>query len=127
MSNDRFAVIIAGSRNFTDYDLLERKCDIIFSRKKPTIILCGEAKGADSLGKRYAFERGLAVQPYPADWRKNGRSAGYMRNEEMLRNADALVAFWDGESPGTKHMIKIARQAGIPVRVVMTAKGENDS
>ena len=120
MSKEKFAVIIAGSRTFDGYELLCEKCDLFFSRRKPTLILCGEAEGADTLGKKYAFDRGLAVEPHPADWRKNGRGAGYMRNREMLKTADALVAFWDGSSRGTKHMIDIAKEAGIPVRVVIS-------
>lgn len=113
-----FSVIIAGGRTFSDYTLLEKKCDAFFANKQPTSIVCGGAKGADMLGKRYADEHDIAVEMYPADWGKNGKRAGYIRNWEMLQTADALVAFWDGESKGTKHMIEIAKEAGIPVRVV---------
>ncbi len=116
---ERFAVIIAGSREFQDYALLCRKCDVIFSRRKPTAILCGEARGADTLGKRYAQEHGIPVLSFPADWEKYGRKAGFLRNQEMADNADALVAFWDGKSKGTKNMIDIADNAGIPCRVVV--------
>ena len=113
-----FRVIIAGGRDFTDYPLLHKKCDVFFREKTPSVILSGVAKGADSLGVRYAKEKGIPVQEYPANWQKLGRRAGMVRNRQMLEDADALVAFWDGKSHGTANMISIAKEAGIPVRVV---------
>ena len=118
MEHESFSVIIAGSRGFSDYDLLCEKCDKIFSRRKPTLILCGEAKGADLLGKRYAKEHGIPVQSFPAQWDEYGKAAGMIRNKQMLAFADALVAFWDGESRGTENMLDIAANKGIPVRVI---------
>lgn len=114
-----FNVIIAGTRTFDNYDVLREHCDVFFSRKKPTAIICGEARGADTLGKRYAEEHGIPVMSFPADWDRYGKSAGYRRNKEMSEHADALVAFWDGESRGTKNMIDLAHEAGLPVRVVI--------
>lgn len=113
-----FRVIIAGTRTFDDYGLLRSKCDFFFQRKKPTAIICGEARGADTLGKRYAQEMGIPVISIPADWDRHGRKAGYLRNVEMARCADALVAFWDGKSSGTKNMLEIAAEKGIPYRIV---------
>ena len=118
MEHESFSVIIAGSRGFSDYDLLCEKCDKIFSRRKPTAILCGEAKGADSLGKRYAKEHRIPIQSFPAQWDQYGEAAGMMRNKQMLAFADALVAFWDGESRGTENMLDIAANKGIPVRII---------
>ena len=117
-----FQVIIAGSRDFHDYDLLCRKCNLFFSRKKPTAILCGEARGADLLGKRYAQEHGITVLSYPADWDTHGKQAGYIRNRDMAMHADALVAFWDGRSKGTEHMIDLAYEYKLPVRIVRFKK-----
>ena len=109
-------VIVAGSRSFNDYKLLKERLDYYFSNVKP-IIVCGEAKGADTLGKRYAEEKGYDVMSFPADWSK-GKHAGYLRNEEMAKEADMLVAFWNGTSRGTEHMIKTMKKLGKPVRVV---------
>ncbi len=81
-------------------------------------IVCGMAKGADLLGKRYAEERGFKVKEFPADWNTNGKKAGPMRNTEMANYADALIAFWDGTSSGTGHMIEKAKQKGLKVRVI---------
>jgi len=114
-----FRVIIAGGRDFNDFDLLKQKMDKLLSNVIGDIaIVSGMARGADSLGARYAVLKGYALHSFPADWDKYGKSAGYRRNEEMARNADALVAFWDGKSKGTKHMIDIARLHGLKVRVI---------
>ena len=65
---------------------------------------------ADTLGKRYAEEHDIPVMSFPADWNKYKKAAGYIRNQEMAQHADALVAFWDGQSRGTKNMIEIAEK-----------------
>ena len=114
-----FNVIVAGSRIFNDFDLLTKKLDEIFIERKPTSIICGEAQGADTLGRIYAKERGINVLSFPANWDKYGKVAGFVRNTEMLKHADAVIAFWDGKSKGTEHMIRIAKQAGIKVHTVI--------
>ena len=115
-----YRVIIAGGRDFQDYSLLQRSMDaFLMNIDDDVLIVSGRAKGADRLGERYANERGYTVQPYPADWQKHGKAAGFIRNEEMAQNADALVAFWNGESRGTAHMIKLARQYSLDVRVII--------
>ena len=113
-----FNVIVAGSRNFNDYELLTAKLDKILSKRDNVQIVSGGARGADSLGERYAKEHNLPLKIFPANWDLYGRSAGYRRNEQMAEYADALVAFWDGESHGTKHMIETAQAMGLPLRVV---------
>lgn len=111
-------VIIAGGRDFTDYDLLVKKCDNILQNQSDITIISGTAKGADSLGERYSKDKGYQCSQFPADWERFGKSAGYKRNVEMAENADALIAFWDGKSRGTKHMIDIAQSKGLMVRVI---------
>jgi hypothetical protein len=115
-----FKVIVAGSRGFNDYDLLKAKLDIILSsiQEDEIEIVSGTAYGADQLGECYAVEKGLKVKRFPADWDKHGKRAGYLRNEEMAKYADALVAFWDERSSGTKHMIDLARKHNLLVRVI---------
>lgn len=122
MKQPFFRVIIAGSCAFSDYDLLCRKCDSILSGKLVThniIIVSGTARGADTLGERYARERGYAVRRFPADWKQYGRAAGPIRNSEMARNADALVAFWNGRSSGTRDMLAKAKKQGLPIRTIL--------
>lgn len=113
-----FQVIIAGGRDFSDYALLCQKCDIFFRDKTPTAIISGMARGADSLGVQYAQEHGIQVMQFPADWAGLGKRAGMVRNLQMLDVADAVIAFWNGVSRGTGHMVSEAKKRGLPLRVV---------
>lgn len=120
-----FRIIIAGGRDFNDYNLLKEKVDNLISEKRKThqiYIVSGKARGADSLGEKYANENGFNIVEFPADWDKFGKSAGYKRNVEMAENADALIAFWDGDSRGTKHMIDIAKEKNLPTRIIKYKK-----
>lgn len=116
-----YKIIIAGGRDFMDYNLLKKKANKILQEKRVShkiVIISGCARGADTLGLRYASENAFDVEEYPANWDKYGKKAGYMRNVEMAENADALIAFWDGKSKGTKHMIDIATERNLPTRVI---------
>ena len=98
---------------------MREKLDFLLKNYAPDIeIVCGEALGADSLGKFYAQRKGYNVRSYPADWNKYGKSAGIRRNKQMAEVADALVAFWDGKSRGTKNMIEQMRRLKKPVKIV---------
>ena len=116
----KYKVVDAGGRDFAGYELLKEKCDFYLQNKKPEIIVIvsGHASGADTLGERYAQERGYETEVYPADWKTNGRAAGPIRNAQMATVADALIAFWDGKSRGTKNMIDTATKRGLQVAVV---------
>jgi hypothetical protein len=112
-------VIVAGGREFCDYVLLRDTLDRILPHKtKKVVIISGCARGADTLGERYAGERGLECRKFPAQWDLYGKSAGYKRNAQMAENADACVCFWGGSSSGTQHMINIATDKGLQVRVI---------
>ena len=115
-------VIVAGSRSFNDRVLAFGKLDRILANVRPgeCTIISGGARGADRIGEAYARARGLKCEVLAADW-STGRGAGYARNRRMAAVADALVAFWDGESRGTADMIRLMRAAGKPVRVVRFA------
>jgi hypothetical protein len=111
-------VIIAGGRDFYDYKKLKSACSYFLKNEPNAEIVSGAANGADKLGERYAREHGLRISSHPADWDRYKKSAGYIRNKEMAEYADALIAFWDGKSKGTKHMIDLAREHGLKVRVI---------
>ena len=116
-----FKVVVAGGRDFTNYNLLKEKVDNILSQKKLThkiLILSGKSIGADCLGEIYALENNIEILSYPADWDKFGKKAGVKRNAEMINDADALIAFWNGSSKGTKYMIDIATKKGKMIRVI---------
>lgn len=110
-------VIIAGSRCFRDYELLKSYCDHILSNQKDITILSGMAKGADTLAVQYAEEKGYKLEKHFAEWEKEGKKAGMLRNIEMGNCADALIAFHDGRSRGTMHMIDYAKKKELKVRV----------
>lgn len=111
-------VIIAGGRDYGNYSNMKTMLDFFLRNKTTTEIVSGGASGADKLGECYAAEKGIPVKRFPAEWDKFKKSAGYIRNEQMALYADALIAFWDGKSKGTKHMIDLATKHGLKVRVV---------
>ena len=115
-----FKVIIAGGRDFNNYELLKSKCDYYLSNldEADVVIVSGAARGADKLGEQYAKERGYKIDSHPADWDKYGKSAGYRRNKEMVDIASAAICFWDGKSKGTKHTIDLCKEKGIPYKIV---------
>ena len=122
---ETFALLVAGSRNFNDYNLLSSTLDKLLSNQqnKKIIIIEGEARGADTLAKKYAEEKGYEVIPFPADWNGWGKKAGYMRNAEM-HNAlskyenKGVVCFWDGKSKGTTHNFILSYKYHNPIRVI---------
>lgn len=116
----KYKVIVAGCRDFADYELLKEKCDFYLQNKKPEniVIVSGHASGADALGERYAQERGCELETFPADWKANGRAAGPIRNAKMASVAHTLIAFWNGKSRGTKNMIDTAKKHNLQVAVV---------
>ena len=121
-------VIIAGSRDFNDYKLLKKSAIEIITKKTMlpdlTRIISGGARGADTLGERFANEMGLEISRFIPDWDGLGKRAGYVRNAEMAKfaveddNDGMLIAFWDGQSKGTKHMIDLGKRYGLEVHVV---------
>ena len=121
---DEFRVIICGSRDFTDYELLKSECDLLLSylikKNINIIIVSGCARGADTLGEQYANERGFTIEKYPANWEKYKKAAGFIRNEEMAKNADACIAFFSSinESKGTKDMINRAQKENLLIKKV---------
>ena len=118
---ENFKVIIAGSRGFSNYKLLKEKCNRFLREKRKEcniIIVSGHARGADTLAEKYAQDEGFSLEIYPAQWKKYGKGAGFRRNEQMAEVADALIAFWDGKSHGTKHMIDIMNEKNLLVKVV---------
>jgi len=102
-------LIIAGSRDITDYNILLIALTKFDLHKKITQIISGTARGVDQLGELYAKNNDIPIKRMPADWNKYGRSAGYRRNEEMAKVGDACLAIWNG-SQGTYHMINLAKQ-----------------
>lgn len=113
-------ICIAGSRSFNDVDMVIEVFEFLESKgfippQSHWTFLSGMARGADRIGYELAIANEIPVMKFPADWDMHGGSAGYIRNAEMAVHTDVLVAFWDGESRGTKHMIETCTKKGIPV------------
>lgn len=122
-------VIVAGGRDFNDYNVLVKSLVSIFMEKKLATyeveVVSGNADGADKLGESFAHSAkafGTTLKVMKADWDKLGDSAGYIRNLEMALYARSsingiCVCFWDGNSDGTKHMIDIAKKENLELYV----------
>jgi hypothetical protein len=110
-----YRTIIAGSRTIEQAALVEDA--IAASGFRITEVVSGCAPGADTFGEAWAKKRMIPIRRFPADWRKHGNRAGPIRNEEMARYADQLIAVWDGVSHGTADMIERARSHGLTVFV----------
>jgi hypothetical protein len=110
-------VLFCGDRDWNDGDAIRKA----FDRFRPSVVIEGEARGADKLSRREAELRGMSVKdgtilPFPADWGRYREAAGPIRNQQMLDegNPDLVVAFHSdlANSKGTADMVKRAREAG---------------
>ena len=131
-------VIIAGSRQIMDYQLVSAVISNTLSKHNIQIteVVSGCAGGVDTLGEQWAVEHGIKVEPFPAEWddltvpnalirtNKYGKEynarAGFQRNDSMAQYGDVLIAIWDGKSRGTRDMIKNAKSRNLAVYVYIT-------
>ena len=113
-------VVVGGCRTFNDYDILSKHLDSILQPygHNGIIILSGHCSGVDALTERYASEHKLTIEIHPAQWTRYGRAAGPIRNEQMVTQADCVIAFWDGKSRGTRSLISYAKKHGKKLYVV---------
>lgn len=109
-------MIVCGSRRWHDR---QRIADRLGDLPPDTTVVHGAAQGADRLAEQEAQKWGLLVESHPAEWGSLGKRAGLIRNAHMASlGADLCIAFWDGRSTGTAHMMEEARKRGIPVEVI---------
>lgn len=116
-------VLVVGSRSFTDYSRFEREMDAIVPQGELVVIVSGGAAGADALAKRYAYEHRLYYNEFPAQWKKYGKKAGFLRNVQMHEFISRcknrrVVAFWDGISKGTEHSFQLSERYCNPLTVI---------
>jgi len=107
---------IIGSRTFNDYNFLVESLKQY--KPKITLVVSGAAKGADSLGEKWAIENNIEILIFPADWEKHGKRAGFIRNEDIIKNCDGVIAFWDGMSKGTAHSLSLCEKYNKPYKIV---------
>jgi hypothetical protein len=120
-------VLVCGDRNWIDECTIERELENFVPSS--TTVIHGAARGADSIGGKIAKELGMAVEEYPALWDTHGKAAGPIRNRQMLDSKpDLVLAFHDNleESRGTKHMVEIAKKAGIETKLFSSSSHWDD-
>lgn len=111
-----FNVVIFGGRDFTDYPILKMACYNAFAcfplmnLFEEAVLISGTARGADTLGERFANHLGLPIRRFKPDWDKYKKRAGLIRNQEMADVAVLAIGFWDGSSTGTAHMINYCKK-----------------
>ena len=120
MGEKDIKIVIAGGRDMTNKEFGFKNIDKILSRINPNRmeVVCGKARGADTVGENWAKLHDIPVKYFVPDWDKYGKRAGYLRNEQMAKYGTHLIAFWDKRSRGTKSMIELGEKYGLLSRVV---------
>ena len=107
-------VAVIGSRSFNDYKRLKDT----LSKIDVSLLVSGGANGADKLGEQYANENNIPTKIFLPDWEKHGKAAGFLRNTDIINEAELVVAFWDQQSNGTRDSIQKAEKQGKKVMIV---------
>ncbi len=133
-------LIVAGGRDFEDYDLAKKTIQHYLQNTKyeDVEIVSGACStgtvtytrpdgtkvcGADGLGEKFATEFNIKPKYFPAEWKKHpGKRAAYVRNAAMANYSTHCICFWDGNSPGTKLMADLAQEARLPTKVILYRK-----
>lgn len=117
-TTSQITVLACGGRNYLDRDRVWLVLDRVHARYAVAMLVHGAARGADTLAADWAADRGVPAKAFLADWNTFGKSAGARRNKEMLNiGKPHLVVAWPG-GPGTRHMVGLARVAGVPTLLV---------
>lgn len=110
-------VAVAGSRSITNADVV---CSVLDAKASgATQVVTGGARGVDTIAFDWAWAHGIPVQVIAAEWSRHGRAAGPIRNREIARLAERLIAIHDGHSRGTMHMIESMRNLRKPVEIIL--------
>lgn len=121
--SDSFVVVVAGSREGVSRTDVRFHMSLLHRQWGPFVVVAGGAPGVDRFGEQLARDAGVLFKVMPADWDRFKRAAGYIRNDAMAKAADAALVLWDGLSPGSAHMIRVAAARGLQVRVVAPFSG----
>lgn len=102
-------IAIVGSRDYKD---IEKVKETIKTLNKTDIIISGGAKGVDASAVLFAKALEMNYKEYLPDWDAHGKSAGPIRNKQIVDDSDYVIAFWNGFSKGTAHTIGYAASVG---------------
>lgn len=108
-------IAVIGSRNYKNINLLDEVLYGFISRED--VIITGGAEGVDKHVMDFAKKEGIELEVFYPDWDKYGKAAGPIRNELIIKDSDLVLAFWDGESKGTKNSIDLALKYKVGLRV----------
>lgn len=104
---------IVGSRTITSLDLSD------YIKERPDVIITGGAMGVDTVAEEFARSHGIPLDVHKPDYSTHNRKAPLIRNQEIVEQADEVLAIWDGHSKGTKYTIDWAKRKGKPVHVFL--------
>jgi hypothetical protein len=112
-------VLVCGGRDYHDAKHVWDVLDLVHAKRGVAVLIHGAARGADCIAAAWAADRSVPAEAYPADWQRDGKRAGPMRNAKMLAEGkpDVVVAFPGGR--GTADMVRRAQSAGLPVWEVL--------
>lgn len=111
-------IAIVGSRDYPAPEKVRSYVGGLSVQPSPPTIVSGGARGVDSLAEEVAEEYGMETLIFPADWERHGKSAGFIRNREIVKAADLVVAFWNGSSRGTRHTLKLAHKFRVDTEII---------
>lgn len=121
--DEKRKLLVCGSRSISDKEWVKENIETYWYWNLACynfpVMIEGEARGVDTFAKEYAQENEWEIESYPADWEKYGKSAGYIRNEIMVKAADEVLIFWDGKSKGTKNDIDLCEKYNKPYKLLI--------
>lgn len=109
-------IAVIGSRTCNDKDLVDRYLSEFFEPQDE--LISGGARGADSLGAEWARSKNYKVTEFIPDWEKYGKSAGFIRNKDIIDNCNRVICFWDGISKGSANSLNIAKKQNKPTIII---------
>lgn len=109
---------IVGSRRYRDFFAFCKIVSKFVVYLKVTHIVSGGCRGPDNMAEDYAKSTNISFSKHMPNWDLHGKAAGYIRNKKIVEDCDAVLAFWDGKSKGTKHTIDLAKAADKDVYIV---------
>lgn len=113
-----YRVLVTGSRTWPDHDKIEHELRLVLGHHPRLIVVHGACpRGADDIARRWCESLLVFDEPWPADWKLDGRQAGYLRNARMVASRPAeVLAFIHDNSRGATHCADLAEREGLPVR-----------
>lgn len=126
-------IAVVGSRGYTDAEFIHKILNSVRSQivdmigdDDNMVIVSGGARGVDTIAENWAKSKGIQTLIFLPDWNQYGRKAGFIRNQDIVKNSDWVIAFWDGVSNGTRSSIELAKKYGIHVDVYVEGKLQSE-